>query len=119
MLKINFRFEVFLTTSEKYEYAIEKFSNDGRQCVSASSDGTVRLWSIGEQRVIRVFQISEQGIWTLAVDPNFRWVYAAGKQADITGKNNYVLYYHSNLSTRVSTGIPLKVIIEFYLIYLF
>ena len=61
-------------------------SDDGRQCVSASSDGTVRLWSIGEQRVVRVFQISEQGIWTLAVDPNFRWVYAAGKQADITGK---------------------------------
>ena len=87
---MNFRFEVFWTTSEKQEYAIEKFSNDGRQCVSASSDGTVRLWSIGEQRVIRVFQISEQGIWTLAVDPNFRWVYAAGKQADITGKNNYV-----------------------------
>ena len=31
-----------------------KLSDDGRQCVSASSDGTVRLWSIGEQRVIRV-----------------------------------------------------------------
>ena len=56
-----------------------KLSGDGKQCVSASSDGTVRLWSIGEQRVIRVFQISEQGIWALAVDPGFRWVYAAGQ----------------------------------------
>jgi len=44
----------------------------------------VRLWSIGEQRVIRVFQISEQGIWALAVDSNFRWVYAAGRQSDVT-----------------------------------
>ena len=30
---------------------------EGTLCVSASSDGTVRLWSLGEQRVIRVFQI--------------------------------------------------------------
>lgn len=42
------------------------------------------MWSIGEQRVIRVFQISEQGIWALAVDPHFRWVYAAGRQSDVT-----------------------------------
>ena len=33
---------------------------------------------------MRVFQISELGIWTLVVDPNFRWVYAAGKQGEVT-----------------------------------
>jgi len=61
-----------------------KLSADGQYCVSASSDGTVRLWSLGEQRCVRVFQISELGIWSLAVDPNFRWVYAAGKQGEVT-----------------------------------
>ena len=61
-----------------------KVNAEGTLCVSASSDGTVRLWSLGEQRVIRVFQISEIGIWSLVVDPNFRWVYAAGKQGEVT-----------------------------------
>lgn len=61
-----------------------KLSRDGTQCVSASSDGTVRLWSIGEQRVIRVFQLSEHGIWALQTDEHFRWMYAGGRQADVT-----------------------------------
>ena len=41
--------------------------------ITLFKDGTVRLWSLGEQRCVRVFQISELGIWSLAVDPNFRY----------------------------------------------
>jgi len=81
-----------------------KLSQDGTYCVSASSDGTVRLWSLGEQRVIRVFQISEIGIWALAVDPNFRWVYAAGKQGEITALSLVEPDYNYSV-TRVNSPI--------------
>ena len=42
-------------------------NSEGSQCLSASSDGTVRLWSLGQQRCISTMRIHDEGVWTLQV----------------------------------------------------
>lgn len=42
-------------------------NTEGTQCLSASSDGTVRLWSLGQQRCITTMRIHDEGVWTLQV----------------------------------------------------
>lgn len=54
-------------------------NRDGTQCLSASSDGTVRLWSIGQQRSIAVIRIHTDGVWTLQTNDSFSIVYSGGR----------------------------------------
>lgn len=42
-------------------------NKDASQCISGSSDGTIKLWSLGQQRCIHTFRIHEEGVWALAV----------------------------------------------------
>ena len=42
-------------------------NSEGTQCLSASSDGTVRLWSLGQQRCISTMRMHDEGVWTLQV----------------------------------------------------
>lgn len=42
-------------------------NTEGTQCLSAGSDGTVRLWSLGQQRCISTMRIHDEGVWTLQV----------------------------------------------------
>ena len=37
------------------------------QCLSGSSDGTIRLWSLGQQRCVATFRIHDEGVWALQV----------------------------------------------------
>ena len=37
------------------------------QCLSGSSDGTVKLWSLGQQRCIATYKIHDEGVWSLQV----------------------------------------------------
>ena len=53
------------------------------QCVSGSSDGTVRLWSLGQQRCIETFRMHEEGVWSLAVDDSFQTVYSGGRDKKV------------------------------------
>jgi len=42
-------------------------NRDGTQCLSASSDGTIKLWSLGQQRCVQTFRVHKEGVWALLV----------------------------------------------------
>ena len=58
-------------------------NKDGTQLLSASSDGTVRLWSIGQQRCIHTIDLHTQGVWTMCVNDSFTRVISGGKDQKI------------------------------------
>ena len=37
------------------------------QCLSGSSDGTIKLWSLGQQRCVATYKIHDDGVWALQV----------------------------------------------------
>ncbi len=37
------------------------------QCLSGSSDGTIKLWSLGMQRCVGTYKVHEEGVWSLQV----------------------------------------------------
>ena len=49
------------------------------QILSGSSDGTVRLWSLGQQRCIETFHVHDEGVWALAVSEDFNTFYSSGR----------------------------------------
>ncbi|XP_037083008.1 LOW QUALITY PROTEIN: WD repeat-containing protein 48-like [Pollicipes pollicipes] len=53
-------------------------SRDGTQCLSGSSDGTVKLWSLGQQRCITTLQLHDS-VWALQVSHDFSRVYSGGR----------------------------------------
>ena len=42
-------------------------NKDGTQCLSASSDGTIKLWSLGQQRCVQTIKVHTEGVWALLV----------------------------------------------------
>ena len=57
---------------------------DGKKCVTASSDRTIRVWDIGEQRCVQTFAGMHTGsIWALACNRDFTRVYSGGIDARI------------------------------------
>ena len=40
-----------------------------RQCLSASSDGTVRLWDLGQQRCLSTYSMHDDAVWALWASP--------------------------------------------------
>ncbi|CAC5371332.1 WDR48 [Mytilus coruscus] len=54
-------------------------NRDGTQCLSGSSDGTIRLWSLGQQRCVSTFRVHDEGVWTLQANDSFSVVYSAGR----------------------------------------
>lgn len=59
-------------------------NKDGTQLISASSDGTIRLWSLGQQRCIHTFDnLNSQGVWSLCVNETFSKCLSSGKDAKV------------------------------------
>lgn len=55
-------------------------SQDGRHLLSASSDCTVRLWSLSEQRCLHTFTHHDDSVWTLFSDhPNLDVFYSGDR----------------------------------------
>ena len=55
-------------------------NRDGTQCLSGSSDGTVRLWSLGQQRCIATYSCHSEGVWALQTNDSFTQVVLKMKQ---------------------------------------
>ncbi|KAB0390541.1 hypothetical protein E2I00_017560 [Balaenoptera physalus] len=53
------------------------------QCLSGSSDGTIRLWSLGQQRCIATYRVHDEGVWALQVNDTFTHVYSGGRDRKI------------------------------------
>lgn len=53
------------------------------QCLSGSSDGTIRLWSLGQQRCIATYRVHDEGVWALQVNEAFTHVYSGGRDRKI------------------------------------
>jgi WD40 repeat protein len=51
----------------------------GTMCVSASSDHTLRLWDLGQQRCVGVYAVHNDAAWTVAVDEPFSRVVSGGR----------------------------------------
>ncbi|KAL6041724.1 Serine/threonine-protein kinase smu1 [Balamuthia mandrillaris] len=55
-------------------------SEDGNFCLSGSSDGTVKLWDLGQQSCIQTFMMhDEAAVWSIAAHPSFAYFYSADR----------------------------------------
>uniref|UniRef100_A0AAY5KIU5 WD repeat-containing protein 48 n=1 Tax=Esox lucius TaxID=8010 RepID=A0AAY5KIU5_ESOLU len=52
-------------------------------CLSGSSDGTIRLWSLGQQRCIATYRVHDEGVWALQVNEAFTHIYSGGRDKKI------------------------------------
>lgn len=53
-------------------------SEDGSKCISGSSDATVKVWDIGQQRCIHSLTMHSDSVWSLASDARCETVFSAG-----------------------------------------
>ena len=56
---------------------------DGTQCLSGSNDGTIKLWSLGQQRCIATFTCHQEAVWALQPSQSFSQVISAGRDQNI------------------------------------
>ena len=72
------------------------FSYPCVQCLSGSSDGTIRLWSLGQQRCIATMRVHDEGVWALQANEAFTVVWSGGRdqrvfQTELRNVDNRVL----------------------------
>lgn len=58
-------------------------SSDGSHILSGSSDGSIKLWSVGQQRCISTISIHSEGVWSLLVNENFTHVISGSRDKKI------------------------------------
>eukprot|EP01133_Synstelium_polycarpum_P017756 gene17756-21179_t len=73
-------------------------SADSMHCVSASSDGSFRLWDMGTRRCIHAFDdVHSDSVWSVAANQTFSTLYSGGRDGLI-----YVTDLHSFRSRLLS-----------------
>lgn len=60
-------------------------SSDNRWILSASSDSTIKLWSLASQRCVKTYTIFNEPVWCLfTADPELRQFYAGSRSGLVT-----------------------------------
>jgi WD repeat-containing protein 48 len=90
-------------------------NKDGTLCLSASSDHTIRLWSLGQQRCIATFESHTEGVWTLCANEAFTKCYSGGKDCKVFGTDLLRNFDESELICEETAPI-LSVTLLFYTI---
>ena len=67
-----------LRTADRSQKVFKK-NNFNLQCISGSSDGTIKLWSLGQQRCVATYNWHNEGVWALQTNDAFSHVFSAGK----------------------------------------
>ena len=59
------------------------FNQQGTMCLSGSSDHTIRLWDLGQQRCVQTFAVHTDSVWCLHADAAFATVISGGRDRNI------------------------------------
>ena len=59
------------------------FNQQGTMCLSGSSDHTIRLWDLGQQRCVQTFAVHTDSVWCLHADATFSTVISGGRDRNI------------------------------------
>ncbi len=59
------------------------FNRQGTMCLSGSSDHTIRLWDLGQQRCVQTFAVHTDSVWCLHADDAFTTVVSGGRDRNI------------------------------------
>ena len=59
------------------------FNRQGTMCLSGSSDHTIRLWDLGQQRCVQTFAVHTDSVWCLHADDAFCTVISGGRDRNI------------------------------------
>ncbi len=54
-------------------------NEEGTLALSGSSDHTLRLWDLGQQRCLQTFAVHTDSVWALAAAPDLSLVYSGGR----------------------------------------
>ncbi|KAH1021194.1 hypothetical protein HUJ04_010736 [Dendroctonus ponderosae] len=58
-------------------------SRDGTQCISGSSDGSIKIWNIGQQRCIQTILLHTEAVWALLATENFTYLISGGRDKKV------------------------------------
>lgn len=54
-------------------------NEEGTLMLSGSSDNTIKLWDLGQQRCVQTLAVHTDSVWTLLASPDFTVVYSGGR----------------------------------------
>lgn len=60
-----------------------QLDTDGRLMLTGSSDHTIRLWDLGQQRCVQTLAVHTDSVWALWASPSFATVYSGGRDGCI------------------------------------
>lgn len=80
-------------------------SRDGSHCISGSSDGSIKVWSLGGQRCIQTIRIHSDSVWALLATENFTHVISGGRDKKVNENDSAKVLIKTKLFLDIYDGI--------------